>query len=69
MVLSSRETSSHESSVNGEQDGRVMVWVMQAGPWGFRFSFISPSTVRTGHRMKHSFLQTGAAILGWCGAG
>lgn len=34
-MLSSRETSSHESSVNGEQDWRVMIWVMQAGRWGF----------------------------------
>lgn len=30
-----REASSHESSVNQEQDGRVMIRVMQAGPWGF----------------------------------
>lgn len=35
MVLSSRETSSHESSVNGEPGWRVMIWVMQAGRWGF----------------------------------
>lgn len=35
MVLSSRETSSHESSVDGEPGWRVMIWVMQAGRWGF----------------------------------
>lgn len=34
-MLSSRETSSHESSVNGEPGWRVMIWVMQAGSWGF----------------------------------
>lgn len=33
-----RDASSHESSVNWEQDGRVMIWVMQAGPWGFLYS-------------------------------
>lgn len=34
-MLCSRETSSHESSVNGEPGWRVMIWVMQAGRWGF----------------------------------
>lgn len=38
-MLSSREASSHESSVSGEPGWRVMIWVMQAGSGGLMLSF------------------------------
>lgn len=56
-MLSSREASSHESSVSGEPAWRVMIWVRQTGRWGFDALFHSTSAVSCGPRLKPFLLQ------------